>query len=69
VENDLLGSFHSECTCILAISHETEEMSKGMVLSDHLYLPASKSVGIYCLVKAALYIVVFQVLTGVEIVK
>jgi len=55
--------------CILAFSQETEKMSKGMVLLAHLKLPASKSVGIYCLVKAALHIVVFQVLTGAGIVK
>jgi len=61
LENDLLGRFCSECTCILVFSHETEEMSKGMVLLADLNLPASKSVGIYSLVKAALYIVVFQV--------
>jgi len=65
----VLGRFYSECTCILAFCHETEEMSKGMVLLAHLNLPASKSVGIYCLVKASLCIVVFQVLTGAEIVK
>lgn len=54
--NDLLGRFHSECTCVSAFSHETEEISKGMFLLAHLNLPASKvSWGILSSESSSLY--------------